>query len=305
MLKRRVRIRLAVWALLMGNLVACSPLEREGVPVSFSLRLDGRIEPSVIRNDFAAVRSIGATAIYFGLVLEQNPETRLPKFNRTALAQLAQAIGLAREKGLAVGLIVSHTEAFPLFPGDSLGCPPQAWFAKLRSEWADVLDRCKETPLQRIVIGTELGPAEDYPQLWDSLLVWLRTQTAAPLAYTRFVGGLAQPPAALWSRVDEIGLAYELPPIGSIKAACRQWNAQASQLAQQYGKPVFISGANLLLHDKDTQFLNRLRFWEEGVSLAGININCIYSVTALSDTSDYFGLPQGSPGRTQIESYIQ
>lgn len=290
---------------LMLLLSACTPtLEREDVPVSFSLRLDSRIEFPVLATDFATVRQAGARTVYLEMMLEQNPETRLPKFNRTALVQLPQVLALAKEHQLQVGLIVAHSEIFPLFPGDSAGCPVPAWFAKYRTELADMLGRCQGTALQRIVIGTEFGPVEGETAQWDSLLAWVRTQTPAPLVYTRFVGSLSHPPD-LWRRVDEIGLAYEAAPDGNTKRACRDWNTRAGALAREMGKPVFISGANLLMQEKDLQFQNRLRFWEEDVRLSGLNINCIYTVTALTDTSQYFALPPGSPEREVVEGYIR
>jgi hypothetical protein len=293
-----------VASLLLGALLlpGCGDLERSGIPVSFSFRIDEPVSSDIRRRDFQRLDSLGVERVYLELIVEPHEDTLLPKINRYCLTQLSDLLPQIRKRGYELGLILNHSKFKPLFPSDSLP-PAEQWFRSYRQEIGRMLKRCEGYPVQRLVLGTEFRPWEDRLHAWRQLTARLDTATQAQLIYTAEAPRI--PTVALWPAVDAIGVSYIPSPRGNPKVSCRKWNRAIAETARKHDKPVFISHTNLIGQDKLIKFKNRLRFWHEDVRLSGVNVNTIYPVSVLTDTTKYFGMKTEQATKAYIGRYMR
>lgn len=273
--------------------------------MSVSIRLEDFIDQKKAVNDLAAIDSFGIGTVYLELVVEGNASTGLPKINRTALVNLSRLLPKIKALGLKYGLILSESDRFPLFPEEAPQPAATEWFGKYRQELTGLHTRCQRAGSQptRVVIGADFVAVEADLRQWERSIAHCRELfPGTPIVYSALVERHREVP--LWAAVDEIGVMYVPPLDGNYKRAHRTWNRNISQLAQRESKPVFISHANITLAEKEWQLKNKFRFWAEEVELTGVNVNTVFGLSVLSDTTEYFALPPGSDARSFLADYI-
>lgn len=258
------------------------------MPISFGIRLNGVLVRERLREDIARMRHYGSTGLQVELMVENDPETGMPLISPASLQEWRKIKPILKAEQLQLTLSFTSSP----YGKQSI---TYLWHHSRRKQWfdayhdslVDFLQANKDLPLHRLVVGNHYSHIANYnytPE-WQRLLQRLRRATKARLAYAAPSRYAAQFPA--WQYCDEIGVNYVNTETSKENAANDQKrraqmdNADLRKLAEKYGKPVYLSHANLIGHSKLVKLKNRLRFYGE-VPLAGICLNSIGPETVLT-----------------------
>jgi hypothetical protein len=279
---------------------ACQPLERPNVPVLHGLRLE--MPPNnlsdcaeKLKNDFTA-RELSVE-----LMVVADSGTGLPKISRTSLVEVSRLILGLQRYGFSYTIQLHHSNFRPLFfPDQKINA--ETWFTAYEKEIREeLLPRLASAKVNRLSLGTYYEPIESETKHWQALFQSVRRVTKIPLLYVASVERAGQ--IRFWQSCDEIGIFYQTSIEQNDKVYARKWNEKLSALALKEKKPLFIAQANLIGENKQIQLENRLRFWDENVSLNGLVVNNIFPIPAVCDTNAYFGLGQDAELLEYLRDY--
>jgi hypothetical protein len=286
-----------IWLLLPLVMVGCGPknLERSRVPIAWGMRMDDNLAESELCPNLALLRSHKMRSIYIELPLVAD-STKMPMVEQPIPGH---ALTLLAKFKVKVHIAFTTTNVQELFPDGELHAPT-LWFATLEKHIRHNLDVIKTYPPERVVIGSNLAPAEGYVAEWQGLFERLRKDYKD--MFFSYGGRLENlDSTGLGAISDELSIDY--PPIAGedAKPGCRNYNTKIAELAKRLHKPVYIFRANIIGDDPLTQMKNRLRFWTSETRLRGICFNTLYSKLSLRDSTTYCGL-QDNP---EILEFVQ
>jgi len=303
-------MRRAAWWVGAFMLLGCSPqLEKPGIPVTVSLRLDYPFVPSAFVADLDTMAAYGIRHINLELPLIADSVSGTPRLHPVALAHTDDAIALIETHAAvsSYGLFITQTPDRPLFPPGSDTVPGSKWFAAYSASLHELARRLAPySPPKVLFLGANYQPREDETTAWlglfDSVIrLW-------PDAKLGYITSADRPHATwpLWDYLDYRGVYYH-EPLGNEtpKAAHRTWHRG---FQTRMMPPVYITHTNLIGEPKRLGFQNKLRFWPDGppeVSIAAVNLNSIYPQTVLTDTTTYFGWGQDRDAQAYLRAYLQ
>jgi hypothetical protein len=284
--------------------VGCSSLEKPNVPIFVSIRLDNQVTKDQRMRDLERLRELGVAGVTLELPLEYHIEGQdtQPKVNRFARSQLSEYLPYLQQQGLAYNLMFPYLNLRSLFPGEVAPAPGQ-WLNALGDEIRAVLARCETIQPQRVIVAVDLQVYEAAAEQWKALFASLRPYTQAKLSYAASIERVSQ--VSFWAHSDEIALKYEPHPTQEYKIQAQRWHPVADSVALATGKPVFIAAANIMMDSKLTQLQNQLRFWSDEAGPAGLNLNTLYAISPLSDTTHYFGWANDAKALDWLSGYIR
>ncbi|HHG84140.1 MAG TPA: hypothetical protein ENJ82_05260 [Bacteroidetes bacterium] len=213
---------------------------------------------------------------------------------------LSTTLTLLRQYKTRLHLALTTIEDEQLFPNGSIA-DPDAWFAALEHQTDSILAVIADYPPERVIIGNNWLPMENYPDHYGRMLNRLRKSHTNFFSYSAQLNRLDKVP--LWAASDEISIDYTPSALANHKEYARTHNASAGKIAQAHQKSIFIFRANILGTDPVLQLKNRLRFWPEDRSITGICINTIYSRIAARDSSSYYGLRKSANFFQYLDKY--
>ncbi|MFN8395551.1 MAG: hypothetical protein U0176_12995 [Bacteroidia bacterium] len=272
-----------VWAI---ALVCCGCgnryQERTGIPIWQGMRVNEAEEWSELEANAALWESEEVDGIVLELSLRAD-SAGLPIVSTFPDEQVIQKLP---KKSLAIVLATSNLKE--LYP-DELQVTDAPWFAQLESEVNRLLSALGPAHPQRLIIAGAWG---DYPMNragWASLVNGLRRQWPG----VKFsLGGRPELVAenGFAALSDEIAIDY--PPMAGEeqRSSCRSTNLDIAELGIASGKPIFIFRANVIGNPPLPQFQNRLRFWREEATIAGMCLNSLYPFSPMRDAKTYYGL---------------
>ena len=281
---------------------SCQSLERQNVPLSFGFRLEIQPNPLQIKTCVEEMKKdFSAKTLTLELMVVGDSATGLPKISRTSLVEFSRLILGLQSYDFSFSILLHHSNFRPLFLENNKIDTLQ-WFAEYEREIIEeLLPRLKGVKVNRLGLGTYYEPLESATESWKKLFANVRKKTGIPLLYVSAVEQAEK--IRFWQGCDEIGIFYQTSIEQNDKVYAQKWNAKLSALALREKKPLFIAQANLIGENKLIQLQNRLRFWDDDVSINGLVINNIFPCPAPCDSNAYFGLQKEEEVKDFIRKY--
>lgn len=257
-------------------------LERTGVPIWQGMRVNAPEEWAQLPENLKVWEATEADGVCLELPL------RADSLGLPVVGNMPGSEESALLRGKRLSIALATTNLKELFP-DELQVTDAAWFAQLEVEIDRLLQELKELAPERLIVGGAWG---DYPMNragWASCINSLRRKWPRVKIS---LGGRPELVAdnGLAALSDEVAIDY--PPMAGEeqRSSCRNTNLKIAELAVASGKAIFIYRANVMGDTPSAQFQNRLRFWREDATLAGMCLNSLYPYSPLRDAKSYYGL---------------
>jgi hypothetical protein len=296
--------------LLMSILTTCAEnkIERQSIPIDLSIRLDSYIDTVAFNNCWQIIASNGYHGIGLEIMVFRDSMTKLPRINRTSLTQLTKLVPILNKTNKPITIMMNHASIPPLFiDSDSINTDLwwQAYHLEIRNELIDRVRGLKN--LKRIIIGCNFFPFHRKQLPIHTLVQTLKAELDSPMiTYTTTPEELKH--FYHWAAMDEIGVYY-LPTTSKeerkkIRAAHEEIEYRSVERKKRIQKPVYISHANITMHNKTYQFKNRLRFWHDDTQIAGLQINSVFNRFAPCDTAIWMGWAKDTSALNYLNSYL-
>lgn len=286
---------------ILSLLMGCRPidLERPNVPIAWGMRFDTPAAAGELNSNLAKLREMVMRELVIELPLRAD-SAGLPIVPPLPLGDLSTLLGRYK---VGLHLVFAPSAQEELFPEGRMKATPAAWFAALQQQVDSTLRLLKHYPIDRVVIGSHLGPVEQYTNEWGGLLDGLRKGRKTLFSYGSDPSGLRK--LGFLAHCDELAIDYPPAADDNPKPFSRAQNTLVAQLADSLQKPVFIFRANIMGEQQAEQFQNRLRFWPDQVQLNGVVVNSLYARIPMLDSTSYYGLADNPEFSAFLKEYRQ
>jgi hypothetical protein len=294
-----MKIRLILFLALLAGFTACqSPeLERPRIPIFWGMRFDDPQAEAELNPNLVRLRDLVMRELVLELPLAAD-SAGLPYIPDLPFGSI-KGLLLKHKVGLHITLAPLATK--DLFPEGQPLADPALWFAALEKEIAGLLDYLQPCPVDRVVVGSNLGPVEAYGDEWAKMFANLRKGRDVLFSYGASPEHLAKFPNLKAS--DELAVDYPPGNESDLMARSRNINQGIEHIADSLHLPVYIFRANLIGDEQTAQFQNRLRYWTKKMRFRAIVVNTIYPKLPLRDSTSYYGLLDNPEFNEFLEEY--
>ncbi len=274
--------RLLYLLLLLAAACRNAPLEKPGVPIFASVRIDEKISYENLETNFRKLREYTVTGITVNLFFTEDSAYNFAQFER-----LRNVAALLQKHGFPYNLQMEFAPSFP----DSL-------ILRLTDRSLETVQKTNYLPIRICLKFSEL-PEKTLGELLQKIGKELPGKTICLFAKPHQFEELRT------YDFDEFGYIYDYPPVQmTYKALARRLNPVLEEKIRNTNKALFIE-TYLTQQKTKEQLQNLLRFWSQDFPLKGVQIGTIYTKPALTDSTSRLGLYHDKELKTFLKEYAR